>query len=177
MLKFFSKLILTNILGWKLNGLLPKDKKYIIAVVPHTKSFDLIIAILIRSYLGLRIKFIGKKELFNPFTSFFFKSIGGIPVNRSITNNFVESVVKLFESNVINILAIAPEGTRKFVKKWKSGFYYIAVGAKIPIVIFGQSALKLEVKINDKFFPSGSYDNDIKKLEDLVMDVVIRNKN
>ena len=99
--------------------LVQSDKKYIIAVVPHSKSFDLVIAILIRSYLGLRIKFVGKKELFNPFTSFFFKSIGGIPVNRSITNNFVESVVKLFESNVINILAIAPEGTRKFVKKWK----------------------------------------------------------
>ena len=75
MLKFFSKIIFTKILGWKLNGLLPNDKKYIIAVVPHSKSFDLVIAILIRSYLGLRIKFIGKKELFNPFTSLFFKSI------------------------------------------------------------------------------------------------------
>ena len=96
MLKFFSKLILTKILGWKINGSLPDDKKYIIAVVPHSKSFDLVIAILIRSYLGLRIKFIGKKELFNPFTSFFYKSIGGIPVDRSIANNFVESVVKLF---------------------------------------------------------------------------------
>ena len=127
--------------------------------------------------MGLRIKFIGKKELFNPFTSFFFKSIGGIPVNRSITNNFVESVVKLFESNVINILAIAPEGTRKFVKKWKSGFYYIDVGAKIPIVMVSFDYIKKEVNINDKFFPSGNFDNDIKKLEDLVMDVVIRNKN
>ena len=177
MIKFFSKIILTKILGWKLNGLLPNDKKYIIAVVPHSKSFDLVIAILIRSYLGLRIKFIGKKELFNPFTSFFFKSIGGIPVDRSVTNNFVESVVKLFKSNVINILAIAPEGTRKFVKKWKSGFYYIAVGARIPIVMVSFDYIKKEVNINDKFFPSGNFDNDIKKLEDLVMDVVIRNKN
>ena len=57
MLKFFSKIILTKILGWKLNGLLPNDKKYIIAVVPHSKSFDLVIAILIRSYLGLPISF------------------------------------------------------------------------------------------------------------------------
>ena len=177
MLKFLSKIILTKILGWKLNGLLPNDKKYIIAVVPHTKSFDLIIAILIRSYLGLKIKFIGKKELFNPFTSFLLKSIGGIPVDRSIKNNFVKSVVKLFESNIINILAIAPEGTRKFVKNWKSGFYYIAVGAKIPIVMVSFDYIKKEVNINDKFFPSGSYDNDIKKLDDLVMDVVVRNKN
>ena len=71
---------------------------------------------------------------------FFFKSIGGIPVDRSITNNFVESVVKLFESNV-NILAIAPEGTRKFVKKWKSGFYYIAV-ARVPIVMVSFDYMK-----------------------------------
>ena len=177
MLKFFSKIILTKILGWKLNGLLPNDKKYIIAVVPHSKSFDLVIAILIRSYLGLRIKFIGKKELFNPYTSFFLKSMGGIPVDRSITNNFVEYVVRLFELNVINILAIAPEGTRKFVEKWKSGFYYIALGARVPIVMVSFDHMKKEVNINDKFFPSGNFDNDIKKLEDLVMDVVIRNKN
>ena len=87
MLKFFSKLILTKILGWKLNGFLPNDKKYIIAVVPHSKSFDLVIAILIRSYLGLRIKFIGKKELFNPFTSFFRKI-------RGIICNYFHKLVK-----------------------------------------------------------------------------------
>ena len=177
MIRVISKIILHNILGWKIIGSLPKEKKYIIAVVPHSRSFDLLVAILIRSSLGLKIKFIGKKELFNPFTSFFFKSIGGIPVDRSKKNNFVESVIELFESNKINILAIAPEGTRKKVKKWKSGFYHIAFGAKIPIVMVSFDYVTKEVNINDKIFPSGNFDNDIKILESLVIDVVTKNKN
>ena len=177
MIRVISKIILNNILGWKIIGSLPKEKKYIIAVVPHSRSFDLLVAILIRSSLGLKIKFIGKKELFNPFTSFFFKSIGGIPVDRGKKNNFVESVIELFESNKINILAIAPEGTRKKVKKWKSGFYHIAFGAKIPIVMVSFDYVKKEININDKIFPSGNFDNDIKILESLVIDVVTKNKN
>ena len=88
MIRVISKIILSNILGWKIIGSLPKEKKYIIAVVPHSRSFDLLVAILIRSSLGLKIKFIGKKELFNPFTSFFFKSIGGIPVDRGKKKQF-----------------------------------------------------------------------------------------
>jgi len=177
MIRVISKIILSNILGWKIIGSLPKEKKYIIAVVPHSRSFDLLVAILIRSSLGLKIKFIGKKELFNPFTSFFFKSIGGIPVDRGKKNNFVESVIELFESNKINILAIAPEGTRKKVKKWKSGFYHIAFGAKIPIVMVSFDYVKKEININDKIFPSGNFDDDIKILESLVIDVATKIKN
>ena len=95
MIKILAKFILNKLIRWKFIGSFPEDKKYIIAVVPHSSYFDLIIAVLIRTYSGLKIKFIGKKELFNPLTAFFFKFLGGIPVDRSENSNLVDSVVNL----------------------------------------------------------------------------------
>ena len=175
MIRILSKFILNKIIGWKVIGYLPKNEKYIIAVVPHSSYFDLIIAVLIRTYSGLKIKFIGKKELFNPITSFLFKFLGGIPVDRTKKLNIVDEVVNLFKSGKIKILAIAPEGTRKRVEKWKTGFYYIALKANLPILMVSFDYMRKEVKINDKFYPSGDIDKDFIELEKKVNDVVTRN--
>ena len=142
MIRALSKFILKKIICWKVIGSLPSNEKYVIAVVPHSSYFDLIIAVLIRTYSGLKIKFIGKKELFNPITSFFFKFLGGIPVDRNKNTNLVDEVVSLFDQNEIQILAISPEGTRKKVKKWKSGFYYIALNANLPILMVSFDYIK-----------------------------------
>ena len=175
MIRILSKFILNKIIGWKVIGYLPKNEKYIIAVVPHSSYFDLIIAVLIRTYSGLKIKFIGKKELFNPITSFLFKFLGGIPVDRTKKLNIVDEVVNLFKSGKIKILAIAPEGTRKRVEKWKTGFYYIALKANLPILMVSFDYMRKEVKINNKFYPTGDIDKDFIELEKKVNDVVIRN--
>ena len=176
MIKILAKFILNKLIRWKFIGSFPEDKKYIIAVVPHSSYFDLIIAVLIRTYSGLKIKFIGKKELFNPITSFFFKFLGGIPVDRNKNENLVDAVVDLFKTNKIEILAIAPEGTRKKVNKWKTGFYYIALKAKLPILMVSFDYNRKEVKINNRFYPTGNIDNDFKELKKMVSDVIVRNK-
>ncbi|MDB3967657.1 1-acyl-sn-glycerol-3-phosphate acyltransferase [Flavobacteriaceae bacterium] len=176
MIKILSKFILSKIIGWKVIGSLPVNKKYIIAVVPHSSYFDLIVAVLIRTYSGVKIKFIGKKELFNPVTAFFFRFLGGIPVNRNKNTNLVDAVVNLFHTNKIQILAIAPEGTRKKVNKWKTGFYYIALKAELPILMVSFDYDRKEVKINDKFNPTGNIESDFNVLENMVSDVVFRNK-
>ena len=175
MIRVLSKFILNKIIGWRVIGYLPKNEKYVIAVVPHSSYFDLIIAVLIRTYSGLKIKFIGKKELFNPITSYLFKFLGGIPVDRTKKSNIVDEVVELFELGKIKILAIAPEGTRKRVEKWKTGFYYIALKAKLPILMVSFDYIRKEVKINNKFYPSGDIDKDFIELEKKVNDVVVRN--
>ena len=175
MIRVLSKFILNKIIGWRVIGYLPKNEKYVIAVVPHSSYFDLIIAVLIRTYSGLKIKFIGKKELFNPITSYLFKFLGGIPVDRTKKSNIVDEVVKLFKLGKIKILAIAPEGTRKRVEKWKTGFYYIALKAKLPILMVSFDYIRKEVKINDKFYPSGDIDKDFIELEKKVNDVLVRN--
>ena len=176
MIKIISKFILNKVLGWRVKGVLPINDKYIISVVPHSSYFDLIVAVLIRTYSGLKIKFIGKKELFNPLTSFFFKFLGGIPVDRNKNENLVDVVVNLFKTNKIEILAIAPEGTRKKVNKWKTGFYYIAMNAKLPIIMVSFDYNRKEVKINNRFYPTGNINNDLKELEKMVSDVIVRNK-
>ena len=176
MIKILSKFILSKIIGWKVIGSLPVNKKYIIAVVPHSSYFDLIVAVLIRTYSGVKIKFIGKKELFNPVTAFFFRFLGGIPVNRNKNTNLVDAVVNLFHTNKIQILAIAPEGTRKKVNKWKTGFYYIALKAELPILMVSFDYDRKEVKINNKFNPTGNIESDFNVLENMVSDVVFRNK-
>ena len=175
MIRILSKFILNKIIGWKVIGYLPRNEEYVIAVVPHSSYFDLIIAVLIRTYSGLKIKFIGKKELFNPFTSSFFKFLGGIPVDRTKKLNIVDEVVNLFKSGKIKILAIAPEGTRKRVEKWKTGFYYIALKSNLPILMVSFDYMRKEVKINNKFYPTGDIDNDFIELEKKVNDVVMRN--
>ena len=175
MIRVLSKFILNKIIGWRVIGYLPKNEKYIIAVVPHSSYFDLIIAVLIRTYSGLKIKFIGKKELFNPITSYLFKFLGGIPVDRTKKSNIVDEVVELFELNKIKILAIAPEGTRKRVEKWKTGFYYIALKAKLPILMVSFDYIRKEVNINNKFYLSGDIDKDFIELKKKVNDVLVRN--
>ena len=124
--RFFSRLIFINILGWKLEGFFPSFPKYIVAVVPHTSWIDFFIGILVRSVSGESIKFVGKKELFNPFTGWFFRSLGGTPIDRSGNKGSVESIVAAFEDHEKFRIALAPEGTRKRVKKLRSGFYQIA---------------------------------------------------
>tara|TARA_B100001057_G_scaffold35968_1_gene32574 strand:+ start:5925 stop:6458 length:534 start_codon:yes stop_codon:yes gene_type:complete len=176
MVKVLSKFILKKIIGWNVLGSLPLDEKYIIAVVPHSSYFDLIIAVLIRTYSGIKIKFIGKKELFNPITSFFFKFLGGIPVDRTKNSNIVDEVVNLFELDKIKVLAIAPEGTRKRVKKWKTGFYYIALKASLPILMVSFDYIKKEVTINKKFYPTGNINMDFIELEKKVKNVLVRNQ-
>ena len=176
MIKTLAKFVLNKVIRWRFVGSFPEDEKYIIAVVPHSSYFDLIIAVLIRTYSGIKIKFIGKRELFNSFSAFFFRFLGGIPVDRGEKTNLVDAVVNLFHLNKIKILAIAPEGTRKNVKKWKTGFYYIALKAELPILMVSFDYDRKEVKINDKFNPTGNIESDFNVLENMVSDVVFRNK-
>ena len=157
--------ITCKIFGWKVIGSLPINEKYIIAVVPHSSYFDLIIAILIRTYSGLKIKFIGKKELFNPITSFLFKFLGGIPVDRTKKSNIVDYVVELFKLGKINILAVAPEGTRKRVDKFKSGFYYIAIKAEVPIILMSMDYKNKTIKISNPYFPTKNKSKDFEYFE------------
>ena len=89
---------------------------------------------MVRSISGEDIRFVGKKELFSPLTGWFFKYLGGVPVDRSGNKGSVESIIEIFNLHKKFRVAFAPEGTRKKVYKLKTGYYYIARNLKIPIV-------------------------------------------
>ena len=135
-MKSISRFILETILGWKLENDFPQDiKKYVIIVAPHTSWIDFPIAILSRMASGTMIHFIGKNTLFRAPFGFFFKILGGTPVDRTKNNNLVDAVITIFNKKKVFRLALSPEGTRKKVAAWKTGFYYIAKGANVPVVM------------------------------------------
>ena len=153
-------------MGWKVNGKFPTDiKKYILIVAPHTSWIDFPVAILINYATGLKANYIGKASLFKPPFGFIFRLLGGAPVNRSKSSNMVDSIVDIYNSSDRFILGISPEGTRKKVDTWKTGFYYIAKGANVPIL---SAALDFENKtliIKDELYiPTDNKEDDIKHL-------------
>jgi len=154
---FFFKLF-----GWKIDGMLSQEKKYIIIVAPHTSNWDFMIGLCVRSILRFDAKFLGKKELFRfPFGALF-RWLGGVPVDRSRNANMVDAVADLFNRHEALIIAIAPEGTRKYVEKWKTGFYFIALKANIPILMASFDYPSKTVFAGKPLYPTGDLDADMK---------------
>lgn len=126
--------------GWKTDLVFPYHhlKKYIIIVAPHTSNWDFIIGLAYRNLLGLdKVKFLGKKELFRFPFGILFRKLGGIPADRQHHTNLVEEVVRIFSMYPEFALALSPEGTRRRVEKLRTGFYFIAARAQVPIVPVG----------------------------------------
>ena len=150
---------------WKIKGSFPKEiKKYVIIVAPHTHWIDFPMGILIKYATGLHANYIGKKALFKPPFGFLFRALGGTSVDRAKSQNMVNAVVDIFNSKDEFVFALSPEGTRKKVDVWKTGFYHIAKEANIPIV---RGALDFKHKtftITTPFYPTDDKEADIKKL-------------
>ena len=165
MFYLLSKLIVINILGWKVVGSFTKLPKVVVAVYPHTSNYDFALAIMIRTYIKEEINYVGKKELFNPLTAWFFKGLGGAPLNRKGNQNIVEGIVDVYKSKEKFRLAIAPEGTRNLVDEWKTGFYYIAKGAEVPIQLIGFDYPRREVVFYPLFTPTDNIEADFKAMK------------
>jgi 1-acyl-sn-glycerol-3-phosphate acyltransferase len=165
-MKFICSFILFKILRWKIEGAFPTDlKKYLIIVAPHTHWNDFTISILIKYAIGLKSHFIGKATLFKPPFGFILRALGGNPVDRTKSTNFVDSIVAMYNDHDEFIISLSPEGTRKKVDEWKTGFYYIAKGAKVPIVCAALDYEHKKMKIRKKvFYLSGDTDADILEL-------------
>ncbi|MGX7666435.1 1-acyl-sn-glycerol-3-phosphate acyltransferase [Flavobacterium pedocola] len=166
MKQILYKFIFFKIMGWKINGTIsPEVKKCVIIVVPHTSWHDFNIGLFTRGILGIAINFVAKKELFRfPFGAYF-RWMGGEPLNRQKNENKVDAIAKVFQTNEVFRLAIAPEGTRKKVTEWKTGFYYIALKANVPIIPVAFDYGKRTVVISEPYYPTGNKEEDFKNLE------------
>lgn len=174
-MRFIFKLVF-KILGWKILGDVPRElKKYIIIVAPHTSNWDFPIGVAVRSIMRFKSNFLGKKELFDSPLGWLFKQLGGFPVDRSRSTNMVDDVVKTIEKADYFVVAIAPEGTRKKTAKWKTGFYFIASKAKIPIVMAGLDYSTKSVVWSEPFYPSGDLESDAVIMQDFFKDKVGKN--
>ena len=175
-MKRISKFILYNILGWKLESDFPQDiKKYVVIAAPHTSWMDFPIAILSRMSSGTMVNFVGKNSLFKGPFGFFFKALGGTPVDRTKSNNLVDAIVQIFNDKEEFRLGLSPEGTRKKVDKWKTGFYYIAKGANVPIVMATLDFENKKIKISEPYYTTSNKDKDFEAFHAFYKDVKGKN--
>jgi 1-acyl-sn-glycerol-3-phosphate acyltransferase len=171
-MKALTSFLFHRLLGWKFEGQFPDLKKCVVIVVPHTHWMDFLIGLMVRKLIGVQINYVGKKSLFEGPFGWFFRWTGGAPVDRSRRSDTVEAVASLFEDREEFRLALAPEGTRKKVAQWKTGYYFIALKAGVPIILVAFDYGKKTVRISEPRFPSGDYESDYKGYREFYQGVV-----
>jgi len=159
-MKALASFLFYRLLGWKFQGQFPPVSKCVVIVVPHTHWMDFFIGLMVRKLIGVEINYIGKKSLFEGPFGWFFKWTGGAPVDRGKRSDTVEAVAQLFAERKEFRLALAPEGTRKKVNTWKTGYYYIALAAKVPIVLVAFDYGTKTVRFSEPRYPTGDYETD-----------------
>ena len=157
-----AKFIYYKILGWRLIGKFPQIDKAIFIVVPHTSWVDFFLGLLVRRVWNEEINFIAKKSLFKFPFGWYFRWMGGAPIDRSKSNDTVSAIAQIFRENKKFRLALSPEGTRKKVTELKTGFYYIAKAAKVPIVMVTFDYGEKQIAISKPHFPTENKDVDFK---------------
>jgi 1-acyl-sn-glycerol-3-phosphate acyltransferase len=159
-----AKFIYSKLLGWKIVGntnmSIDVIKKAVIIAAPHTSWHDFYIGVLLRKVIGIKTNFVGKKELFTWPFGYYFRAIGGVPLNRTKNENKVEAIAKAFEKHDEFRITFAPEGTRKKVEQWRTGFYYIAKVAKVPIIMMTLDFQNKQNKVSEPFYPTDDIEAD-----------------
>lgn len=165
-MKWLAKFIYVKILRWRIvgNTNFSKDtiKKAVIIAAPHTSWHDFYIGLLLRKIVNVKTNFIGKAELFKWPFGYYFRAIGGAPVNRTERQDLVGSIVNMFNEREEFRLTLAPEGTRKKVDKWRTGFYHIAKQANVPIIMFTLDFENKQNKVSEPYFPTNDQEADFK---------------
>ena len=158
-----SRMIL-GLAGWRIEGRLPPIPKFVLVGAPHTSNWDLPYTLLMAFALRANIRWLGKEAIFRrPFRGFF-EWLGGIPVQRSRSQNLVEGLIQHFHNHENLILTIAPAGTRQRVLRWKTGFYHIAWGAQVPIVLGFLDYARKAGGIGPVVHPTGDMAADMKTI-------------
>ena len=177
MLKSISGLIL-KLWGWKIRGKPATDKKLMIVVMPHTSNWDFPLGLLVRWKMGLKIKFVGKSSLFKFPYGFIFRFLGGYPVERdpkkkkgSVSDQIIDIIKK--EENIW--ITFTPEGTRKKVKRLRTGFYAIAKTSGINIQFVAFDFPTKTVIFDTPHSPANSFDEEYAKLKEFYSPFVGKN--
>lgn len=161
--------------GWRIEGNAPKTERFVMIAAPHTSNWDLPMTLVVIFALRMKVYYLAKHTLFRPPFGFFLRWLGGIPVDRTKSNNLVEQIVELFDDNEQLVIIVPPEGTRSKVRYWKSGFYHIAHGAKVPIALGFIDFKKKVAGMGGMFIPSGDFEADLPKIQSFYSGIVGKN--
>ncbi len=150
-------------MGWKVAGSIPNEKRILIVAAPHTSNWDFVIGMGALLGLNAKIRWIGKHTLFKPGISWFFRWLGGIPVNLKNPASLIEDVSNMIKKDRGLMIGVAPEGTRKKINRWKTGFLRIAKTTQSKILFISIDAPSKTIKIaNTLFTPTEDKENDLE---------------
>ena len=170
MIQGFCRWLLYKKLGWTKCVTVAHPDKFIICLAPHTSNWDFIIGQLYAQAEGFKINFLMKREWFFWPLGVIFRSLGGIPVWRSKHTSMTDNLAETAKTKDSFKLCITPEGTRSPNTEWKKGFYFIALKADIPILLYGVDYEKKKIVCTDSFTPSGNIDEDMPKIKSYFKD-------
>lgn len=153
-----------RLMGWRIEGQLPPLDKFVVIGAHHTSNWDFVLFIAAKFILRLNARWFGKHSIFRwPFGALM-RYWGGIPIRRHLKFNTVEQAIEAFAEHRQFILVLSPEGTRRKVERWKSGFYHIACGAGVPIVPAALDFQHRRIVIGAPFQPTGNEEADLRQL-------------
>jgi 1-acyl-sn-glycerol-3-phosphate acyltransferase len=153
-----------RLLGWDISGEIPEGKKFLLVGGPHTSNWDFIFMLATSWIFRLKVSFMGKDSLFwGPFGCIM-RSLGGIPIDRSSRKGVVDQMVTRFQQTDKLVVVITPGGTRGYSDHWKSGFYWIAYKAKIPLLCTYINFAKKKIHLGLSFTPSGDVKADMDRI-------------
>lgn len=170
MIQGFCRWLLYKKLGWTKCVTVAHPDKFIICLAPHTSNWDFIIGQLYAQAEGFKINFLMKREWFFWPLGVIFKSLGGIPVWRTKHTSMTDNLAETAKTKDSFKLCITPEGTRSPNTEWKKGFYFIALKAEIPILLYGVDYEKKKIVCTDSFTPSGNIDEEMPKIKSYFKD-------
>jgi 1-acyl-sn-glycerol-3-phosphate acyltransferase len=155
------------LVGWRVEVVWPPSPKCVIAVYPHTSNWDFVVGYLAKLAVGLPAHFVGKDTIFRGPFDRILRRMGGIPVNRREPTGLVGQLAREFERRSWMWLAIAPEGTRKHVDHWKSGFYHLALAAKVPVGLAYLDYGARVVGLTEFLALSGDEEADLRRIREV----------
>ena len=151
--------------GWRTVGEIPNISQAVVLALPHTSNIDGVYAIPSLFALDLKISIMGKHTLFKvPIFAQLLSWIGVIPIDRSDKGSVLQASIDKFKTGKPLFLGLAPEGTRQYTETWKSGFYYLAVGAGVPILPVAMDYKTKEIRFMSLVYPSGDIEADLPKI-------------
>ncbi len=157
------------LLGWHVKGELPNVPKMVAIGAPHAHNFDVVIALSLILGFGVRISWMAKHTVFKPPFGWIIQKLGGVPINRTARFNVVEQMVQKLQGVEQLILAVAPEGSRRNagvpISEWKTGFYYIALGAAVPIAPVYIDYPNKRIVFGQALIPTGNKEADFAQLQ------------
>lgn len=152
-------------MGWRVEGQLPNVPKLVVIAAPHTTNWDFVVGIAAKLALGVRLVWLGKDSLFRFPLGPLMRALGGLPVDRASSHDVVKAVIEEFARRDRMMLGLAPEGTRKRVERWRTGFYHIAHGAKAAILPVALNWGERAIQIGTPFVTTGNIEADMLELQ------------